>query len=290
MKKILFLIMMVFCLNDLQAQGIKFFEGDFKTVLQKAKAENKLVFIDCYTSWCVPCKKLAKTTFTEKAVGDYFNKNFINVKVDMQKGEGPALLNAYKVNAFPTFLFLNSKGELVLKDGGFKSAEEFLKVGSTALANKDKVQEDKNSQKVMSLLGVQLPEFTFIDVNDQPVKLSSLKGKYLFIDVWATWCRPCCGELPYLAELEKKFEGKNITFVSISVDQNMDKWKTMVKEENLGGVQLNINKDRSFMKFFGIRGIPHFILVDPEGKVLNPFMNRPSQEITSKILSELKGI
>ena len=290
MKKLLLLLMAVCSILQIQAQGIDFYEGNWREILEKSKVENKLVFIDCYTSWCVPCKKMAQTTFTNKEVGNLMNKNFVCVKMDMEKGEGTTIMNAYKVNAFPTYLFLNQNGEVIQIEGGYKSAEEFVKVASKVLLNKDKVVEDAFSKETMALLGAELPEFTFIDRIKQEVKLSSLKGKYLYIDVWATWCNPCCGELPYLAELEKKFEGKNITFVSISVDQNLEKWINKVKNESLGGVQLNINKDNSFAKFFKINGIPHFILVDPQGKVINPFMSRPSQEITEQILKDLPGM
>ena len=290
MKKILFLLLTIFSLAQVQAQGITFFEGNWKAILEKAQTENKLVFIDCYTSWCVPCKKMAQTTFTDKKVGEFFNRHFVSVKMDMEKGEGTTVMNAYKVSAFPTYLFLNAKGEVIQIEGGFKEVDAFIKVAANAIEKKDQIIEGAYSKQTMDLLGAQLPEFTFIDVNDQQVKLSSLKGKYLFIDCWATWCNPCCGELPYLAELEKKFEGKNITFVSISVDQDLNKWKAKVKDESLGGVQLNVNKDNAFAKFFGIRGIPHFVLVDPEGRVLNPFMSRPSQEVTAEIIGSLKGL
>ena len=287
MKKFLFLLMAFLGMTQVNAQGINFFEGNWKAVLEKAQTENKLIFIDCYTSWCVPCKKMSQTTFTDKKVAEFYNKNFVCVKLDMEKGEGTTVMNAYKINSFPTLLFLNNEGDVIQNANGFKEPEEFLRVGLDVVNNKDQVIEGAYSKETMGLLGAQLPDFTFIDINNHQVKLSSLKGKYLFIDCWATWCNPCCGELPYLAELEKKFEGKNITFVSISVDRDLNKWKDKVKNENLGGVQLNVNKDNNFVKFFGIQGIPHFILIDPEGKVLNPFMNRPSEEITADILESL---
>ncbi|MEG2792130.1 MAG: thioredoxin-like domain-containing protein, partial [Odoribacter sp.] len=102
--------------------------------------------------------------------------------------------------------------------------------------------------------------------------------------------RPCCGEIPYMAELEKQFQGKNIHFVSLSCDKDLDAWKKKIETEKMGGIQLNSGGDPAFMKFFGIRGIPHFILLDQEGKIINPNMSRPSLDVTPEVLKRLKGI
>ena len=110
--------------------------------------------------------------------------------------------------------------------------------------------------------------------------LDDLKGKYVYIDVWATWCAPCKKEIPFLKEIESKYHSKNIEFVSISVDNTKDhaKWKTMIKEKELGGIQLFADKDFSskFIQDYSIKGIPRFILIDPEGKIVNSNAPRPS--------------
>ena len=87
--------------------------------------------------------------------------------------------------------------------------------------------------------GDQAPTFKYLDINGKEVSLSDLKGKYVYIDVWATWCGPCQYELPHLKELEKKMHGKKIVFVSISCDKDKAAWEKMVKEQGLGGVQLH---------------------------------------------------
>ena len=103
--------------------------------------------------------------------------------------------------------------------------------------------------------GDQSPTFKYLDINGKEVSLSDLKGKYVYIDVWATWCGPCQYELPHLKELEKKMHGKKIVFVSISCDKDKAAWEKMVKEQGLGGVQLHNGGDREFMTAFGIWGI-----------------------------------
>ena len=138
--------------------------------------------------------------------------------------------------------------------------------------------------------GMTSPDFKYKDVNGKTVSLKDLRGKYVYIDVWATWCTPCRGELPYLKELEKKLEGKNICFLSISCDKDVEKWKQMVKDEELGGIHVNTGGDQVFMKAYGIKGIPRFILLDKEGKIVNLEMTRPSQKLTLETLMKLEGI
>ncbi len=117
---------------NLFSQGITFENGTFTEALEKAKSENKLVFMDCYTTWCGPCKMLAKQVFTQKEVGDYFNPNFVNVKMDMEKGEGIDLAKKYEVRAYPTLLWLNGEGEVVHKMIGGGSPQKLIDVANTA--------------------------------------------------------------------------------------------------------------------------------------------------------------
>nr|WP_320119194.1 thioredoxin family protein [uncultured Marinifilum sp.] len=132
MKNIFLLLVATLLSCNLFAQGIEFEHGTFNEALAKAKKENKLVFMDCYTSWCGPCKHLAKTVFTQKEVGDYFNANFVCVKMDMEKGEGIELCKKYGVKAFPTLLFIDTKGEVVHKVVGGKPAGDLIEDAKAA--------------------------------------------------------------------------------------------------------------------------------------------------------------
>ena len=109
MRRILFTIAILLFSWNVFSQGIQFETGSWKEVLQKAKQENKLVFVDLYTTWCGPCKKMAAETFPQQTVGDYFNKNFVNYKIDAEKGEGPGLAGKYEVSAYPTLVFVNAR-------------------------------------------------------------------------------------------------------------------------------------------------------------------------------------
>lgn len=113
-------------------QGIKFEEGNFKSLLAKAKKENKLIFIDAYAVWCGPCKLMVKNIFPLKPVGDYYNANFINAKIDMEKGEGIELAKKYNVRAFPTYLFINGDGEEVHRTLGYVEEKDFIQFAMDA--------------------------------------------------------------------------------------------------------------------------------------------------------------
>lgn len=124
--------------KSVNERHIVFDNSKWDDILAKAKKENKLVFVDAYTQWCRPCIQMAKDVFTLNNVADYYNDNFINVSMDMEKGEGPALGKKYKVNAYPAFLFIDGNGKLVHRDGGYQEAAPFLKVGADALKAKKK--------------------------------------------------------------------------------------------------------------------------------------------------------
>lgn len=119
-------------------QGIEFFSGSWSEVKNKAAQTGKLIMVDAYTTWCGPCKRMASNIFPQKQVGDFYNANFINYKLDMEKGEGPAVGREYKVRAYPTFLFIDGDGNKVFEHIGGSDINGFIKIGSTALSKFDK--------------------------------------------------------------------------------------------------------------------------------------------------------
>ena len=124
------------------------------------------------------------------------------------------------------------------------------------------------------------PPFEYENHKGGKTKLSDLKGKYVYVDNWATWCGPCRAEIPSLQKVEEKYHGKNIEFVSISIDVKKDyeKWRKFVTDKNLGGIQLIADKDwtSDFIKAYGITSIPRFILIGPDGKIVDADAKRPS--------------
>lgn len=112
--------------------GMTFVEKPFDELLAMAKKENKVIFIDAYTTWCGPCKMMAAKVFPEAKVGEVYNERFINAKFDMEKGEGPALAKRYSVMAYPTYLFVDGNGDIVHKGIGYIPQEEFLALADAA--------------------------------------------------------------------------------------------------------------------------------------------------------------
>ncbi|MGV8946789.1 MAG: redoxin family protein [Lutibacter sp.] len=121
--------------------------------------------------------------------------------------------------------------------------------------------------------------------------LANLKGKYVYIDVWATWCAPCIAEIPFLKALEKEYDGKNIQFVSISVDKPdaHETWKNMVTAEQLGGIQLFADKnfESQFILDYNINSIPRFLMIDAAGNIVDADAPRPSDPKLKELFTEL---
>jgi thiol-disulfide isomerase/thioredoxin/cellobiose-specific phosphotransferase system component IIB len=119
--------------NYVQAQGMQFFEGNWAQLKAEAKKQHKAIFVDCYTSWCGPCKMMATKVFPEKSVGDFYNTSFVNYSLDMEKGEGPQLSKEFNVRFYPTLLYFNSEGELMHRTAGARPADMFVNEGRIAL-------------------------------------------------------------------------------------------------------------------------------------------------------------
>ena len=119
-----------------QDKEIEFSANTWDWILAEAKVKKKLIFIDAYTSWCGPCKWAAKYLFTNKDVANYYNENFINVSMDMEKGEGIAFAKKFQINSYPTFLIINDKQEIVGRTEGVDQTKkffaDFIKFGKTA--------------------------------------------------------------------------------------------------------------------------------------------------------------
>ncbi len=137
-------------------QGITFTAGSWEAILQKAKLEKKPIFIDAYTDWCGPCKKMDQEVFTEPEAGRYFNTTFISYKLNMEKGEGIEFAKKYDVYAFPTLLYFNSEGELINKSVGYKDVGNLIRASKEALDPKNQIgsfkKEYENSDQSLNNL------------------------------------------------------------------------------------------------------------------------------------------
>jgi thioredoxin-related protein len=165
--------------NVLSAQSIVF-ESDtssWQTILNKAKIEKKLVFVDAVIASCAPCKRMAKKVFTDKKVGDFYNQHFINVKLDMDKGENSLMAKKYAIESYPTYLFINADDDLVYRGGGFTEIDTFLKMGDAATDPKMQF----NTLKKQYLKGNNsidfLKKFSYVCLKNQDDALTSEASK-----------------------------------------------------------------------------------------------------------------
>ncbi|WP_288955697.1 TlpA disulfide reductase family protein [uncultured Polaribacter sp.] len=156
-------------------------------------------------------------------------------------------------------------------------------------AAEKKFEESKSSKK--NVKGVISHKFSYEDNQGKIVSIDDFKGKYIYIDIWATWCAPCIKQVPYLKKLEERYRDKNIVFISISVDKEKKKktWKNFIEKKELGGIQLFADNsfDSEFMNAYNVKSIPRFILIDDKGKILDPEAPRPSFQKTIELLDDI---
>tara|TARA_B100000768_G_scaffold132212_1_gene122839 strand:+ start:954 stop:2348 length:1395 start_codon:yes stop_codon:yes gene_type:complete len=147
---------------------------------------------------------------------------------------------------------------------------------------KEKYNRIKNLKK-----GSPSPSFNYPDSSGNNISLESLKGKLVYVDVWATWCGPCKLQIPFLKQLEEQYRDKDIAFVSLSIDQlkNISNWKDMIVDKELEGIQIIADKAwrSKFVTDYVIEGIPRFILIDKNGNLMDPMAPRPASNKDGKM-------
>ena len=189
-----------------------------------------------------------------------------------------------KVSAMLLNRFLTRHNYAMDFDGGL----EYLKgvVEKYALSNK---YVDEYLKHKAVLVGADFPqEVVLVTPEGKEVDFSTFKGKYVYVDMWASWCGPCCREVPHLQALEKEFEGEDVVFVSISTDADAESWKAKLKELDMHGNQLH-DRDGKLSQILNVGGIPFFVVYDKEGKLHTYGALRPSMgEPLKTFLKELK--
>lgn len=160
MKSILFLVLLFVTSFAFAQEGVKWETSSFNDALNKAAKEKKYVFLDCYTSWCGPCKLMLEREFVKKEAGKYFNKKFVNIKMDMEKGEGIELAKKYKIRVYPTFIVINAAGDEIGRVVGRDNIESFI-------VKVEQLFDEKNS-----------PEF----LRQKYLESRKLKDAYIYLD------------------------------------------------------------------------------------------------------------
>ncbi len=164
------------------AQGIEFEHTTWQDALEKAKTENKLLFVDAYAQWCGPCKRMAKHEFTKSDVGEYYNSNFINLKLDMETPNGRTFDGMYPVSAYPTMFFLDGNGKVVQKIKGGKKGAQLIAMAKSVMESFDfsgdyKVKYDEGDRSYETV-------YNYVKTLNQSRKPSlAISNEYLKSDV-----------------------------------------------------------------------------------------------------------
>ena len=183
---------------------------------------------------------------------------------------------------------ITKKKELIIKKGDSLNIPDSLKAYVIEkYDNFSAILKKKNTKYLYkaSLIDTIGNQFSLKDINNKTITLADFKGKYVYIDVWATWCKPCKVEYPFFKELEEKFSDTDaLQIISISTDSDYDKWKAYLLGKAIGGTQLYSGAKSDFVKFYDIGALPRFILLDKSGRVISPDELRPSNpELSEKI-------
>lgn len=170
----------------------------------------------------------------------------------------------------------------------FEGGLELLKRVTEQYGLSDEYVKDFAKRKAI-IPGSAFPEgITLVDANGKKVDFSDFKGKYVYIDMWASWCGPCCKEVPHLQKLEAELQNKDVVFVSISCDSDEQAWKNKIAEIGMHGIQL-IDKENALGDALNIKGIPFYLIYDKQGNLHTYNAKRPSSgEAIKEILEGLK--
>ncbi len=178
MKNLIGAICLFFLSLTTSAAEINFLSNPtWSSVLEKAKKENKIIFLDAYATWCGPCKQMDAQIYTNSTVAEFYNATFINVKYDMEKGEGPMLAERYFVTAYPSLLFINSDGVILHKGIGFHETNDFVALGKAA--NDPSSQYFTLKKKALELSNADFARFASMAVAFEDEEFEEISKNYL---------------------------------------------------------------------------------------------------------------
>lgn len=268
--------------------GLGYYENNklspgYVKALQRVKLTENMVN---HGSWYELLESWLTYKLNEKKVRLTAYENWLKEKASLIRNKG--LREAYLIQQIELEVL---RGEFV----GLPEAVKAVKKMIRKPENQAKVKEQMELMKEgyarydKCLPGTDVGDFEFNDREGKTVKLGDLKGKYVYIDVWSTGCLPCKQEIPFLADLEKAMEERNIVFVSVSLDTKNEVWQKFIREKNLGGLQLIAEKGfkHPFCATLGMSGIPQFILLDKDSKIINFNAKRPSNPVLWNYLDRI---
>lgn len=216
-----------------------------------------------------------KKTQTQKALDSTANETQVSLAVIDKEftGEVKEYLYVQQIKSLLERGDMNSALGVFEKYKTFGKSEAYLNVLQHVFSAAEGLKPGKDA-----------PNFAAVDLNGKKVKLSDYKGKLVYIDVWASWCGPCVREIPYAEKLQEELKGKGIVFLCVSVDENEGSWKNIVKQKNIGGTHVrSYSEPANISTLYNIDGIPHYLIIDKAGKIVDSNAKRPSQNVKADL-------
>jgi len=261
--------------------------------IKEANLKNTMLNIPFYKDYLTDISN----AFASRSLDKYgISIDFVKQKHVSQFLAAEAITKYINDHTIKSYLF-SEKLKVELPTNGLKNEAYVYYL----LNNSDQFVKDFYKEKIETLKANKTPDlnaarkkaydFQLYNADGKEYRLADFKGKMLFIDFWASWCAPCKAQIPYQKELEKKYEGKDIVFASVSLDKSKEAWLKAVKDEELHGIVLHAEGDfkNPFPKAYAIDAIPRYMLIDAAGNIISDNMMKPQnkKEITGVIDEEL---
>ena len=275
-----------------QTGGVAWEHGTFAEALNKAKANKKgpkLVFMDCYTTWCGPCKYMANNVFPTKEAGDYFNKNFVNIKIDMEKGEGKDIAKKYGVVAYPTFLILNFDGSEIGRILGSNELNTFIRrvenakdIKNSPKTLKEAFNVNKNYDNALAYLKSLGEAYMKKDIDSFLTENISIfnKGKLFSPEIWKhVYYNISTNDVLLQYVLDNKTEANSILGTDKTNSAVVTAFGNKLKSYLSGKIVLNKEEVSKAVSYINLLATPNDKVIVSCAKIAELYSNGKMEEI-----------
>jgi thiol-disulfide isomerase/thioredoxin len=261
--------------NDIETKEYYMFVND--VALENAN----LLSLNVYRRFLQNYIDIQAGPLSGKSIYDYSLSQYID--------ESFKIINRFNTEDIKSYLALRLS-KLALEQGGLEEYNKIKDSNISLITDSIHIKSiSSDIEKLMKIAkGNEAPNFSGVDLDGKEVSLNDFKGKYVYIDVWATWCVPCKKEIPYFKTLINDYKDKNIAFLSFSIDDNIEEWEDFCKSsEDIGSVHLYGGSQSTLIDDYQLSGIPLFILIDDSGNIIDANAPRPSSDNIREVFDSL---
>lgn len=278
--------------TELEMQRIRYSVGErllvYPIYKQQYSADYKpgKIFKAYLSTFSLNHHQLFVTKDYRKFLLDYtYSQGGNNYSTDQNYNSGLAeyIMANFERPDIRNFLLKETVDRYIWENNGIEGAEHLLEIfrqECTDSVNRKYIEEVVGHFENL-LPGKPAPDFEVMSPRKKKIRLSDFRGSYLYISVWASWCQPCKNELPYISLLQGEYKGKNIKFLSVSIDEESRRkeWIKLLEKNHYGGIQAIVGNEKAFNEEYMIISVPRFILIGPDGNIIDSSAPRPSGEI-----------